>query len=218
MNYELAKLLASLVAPSVTVFGFWFVWQQLKNTNRQIEIAAEGLKASNKQNTANQDWKRAEFIAAEVKSFYQDPAVAKVLQMLDWNDRRYDLGILTAHAKPVLTRVTQSALTTPRIGHEASYASIEAALRTSGPYTIEEATIRDHFDNFLYYIERFERFLTLNLVSEAEVFPYFRYFIRIIRGELHHVDETMLEAFRAYLRTYHFEDAESFFYCRFKTS
>ncbi|SIO02164.1 hypothetical protein SAMN05443247_01448 [Bradyrhizobium erythrophlei] len=94
MNLEIAKLAASLASPIVTVVGFWFVWQQLKNTNRQIEIAGRGLEASNIQNKTNQDWKRAEFIAGEVKGFYQDPVVVKVLQMIDYNDRRYDIGML----------------------------------------------------------------------------------------------------------------------------
>ena len=70
-SLEIAKLTASLVSPIVTVVGFGFLWQQLKNTNRQIEIAGAGLEASNRQNKTNQDWKRAEFIASEVKEFYE---------------------------------------------------------------------------------------------------------------------------------------------------
>jgi hypothetical protein len=212
---EIAKLVASLLGPTVTILGFWFIWQQLKNTNRQIEIAGAGLEASNRQNKTNQDWKRSEFIAGEVKEFYRDPTVARVLQMIDYSDRRYDIGVKDKDGNALLTRVTHSEMAALELREEPSWVAIEAALRTSGRYTDEEATIRDFFDTFLYYIERFERFLKLGLISEDEIFPYLRYFIRIFRGELTHVDPRMLNSFRMYLRDFHFEDAEAFFYSRF---
>lgn len=207
-SLEIAKLMVSLVGPLVTVLGFWFVWQQLKNT-------AAGLDASNRQNKTNQDWKRAEFIASEVKEFYRDPIVARVLQMIDYSDRRYDIGRKNAQGKPLLTRVTHSETAALELHGETSLVAIEAALRTSDGYTDEEATIRDFFDIFLYYIERFERFLRLDLISEDEIFPYLRYYIRIFRGKVSHVDERMLASFQMYLRDFHFEDAEAFFYRRF---
>jgi hypothetical protein len=215
MNLEMAKLAASLASPMVTVTGFWFIWQQLKNTNRQIEIAANGLEASNIQNKTNQNWKRAEFIASEIKEFYQDPLVVKVLQMIDYSDRRYEIGIIDKDGKPLLTRITHSESAALKLDNETSLAAIEAALRTSDEYTKEEARIRDHFDAFLYYVERFERFLKLQLISEDEIFPYLRYYIRLFHGDIDHVDKRMLKSFRTYLKDFHFEDAEAFFYCRF---
>lgn len=214
-DLEIAKLVVSLVSPIVAIVGFWFIWQQLKNTNRQIEIAGAGLEASNRQNKTNQDWKRAEFIADEVKEFYRDPIVVTVLQMIDYNDRRYDIGMKDKEGKPLLTRVTHSESAALKLDEETSLVAMEAALRTSDEYTDAEATIRDHFDTFLYYIERFERFLKLSLISEDEIFPYLRYYIRIFRGKVDHVDVRMLESFRMYLRDFHFEDAEAFFYTRF---
>jgi hypothetical protein len=170
---EIAKLAVSLISPTVTVVGFWFIWQQLKNTNRQIKIAGDGLEASNRQNKTNQDWKRAEFIASEVKEFYRDPIVARVLQMIDYSDRRYDIGMKDKDGRPLVTRVTHSESAAMKLHEEMSLVAIEAALRTSDEYTNEEATIRDYFDTFLYYIERFERFLKLSLISEDEIFPIF---------------------------------------------
>jgi hypothetical protein len=159
---ESAKLAASLVGPTVTMVGFWFIWQQLKNTNRQIEIAGDGLDASNRQNKTNQEWKRAEFVASEVKEFYKDQTVIKVLQMIDYSDRKYDIGMKDKSGNPRLTRITHSEAVA--MGLHGSVVAIEAALRTSDEYTDEEATIRDYFDTFLYYVERFERFLKIRLV------------------------------------------------------
>ena len=122
--------------------------------------------------------------------------------MIDYNDRRYDIGMLDRNGKLVLTRITHSETSASKLDGEISLVALEAALHTSGEYTKEKATIRDCFDTFLYYIERFERFLKLKLISEDEIFPYLRYYIRIFRGKLDHIDERMLEAFRLYLETF----------------
>ncbi len=220
-SLEVAKLLAALVSPAVTIMGFWFIWQQLKKTNQQIRIAGDGLEASNSQNKINQDWKRAEFIAAEMKEFSRDPSVVMVMQMIDYTDRSYYLGMKDKDGEPLLTRVThrQAALdaleASGRLKKVASFAAIETALATSGGFSVEEAAIRDSFDVFLSYIERFEQFIKLKLISEAEIFPYLRYCIRMIQGKVRHVEPGMLSAFRAYLKAFHFEDAEHFFYERF---
>jgi hypothetical protein len=220
-SLEIAKFAASLAGPIVTIVGFWFILQQLRNTNRQIEIAGDGLEASNRQNKTNQDWKRAEFVASEFKEFYGDPVIIKVLRMIDYYDRRYDIGMKDDDDKPCLTRIVHSKSAELKLrerdsSEKHSLVSIEAALGPSDEYTDEETTIRDYFDMFLYYIERFESFLKAGgLITEEEIFPYLRYTIRIFRGKLAHVDPAMLEAFRAYLREFHFEDAKCFFYKRF---
>jgi len=36
-------------------------------------------------------WKRAEFLANEMKEFFDDPDVRNVLTMIDWGQRRVDL-------------------------------------------------------------------------------------------------------------------------------
>jgi hypothetical protein len=213
-SLEIAKFAASLAGPIVTIFGFGFVWLQLKNTNLQIKIARDGLQAS-------QDWKRAEFVASEFKEFYRDAVVMKVLGMVDYYDRKYDIGIKYKDGNPRLTRIVHSKSAERKLrkktsGDARSLVSIEAALGPSDEYTDEETTIRDYFDTFLYYIERFESFLKAdNLISEKEILPYLQYYIRIFRGELAHVNPAMLKSFRAYLKDFHFEGAEHFLYSRF---
>src|SRR4051812_8365932 len=38
-----------------------------------------------------QRWKRAEFVAKEIKEFKNDPAIRNALLMLDWNERYIEL-------------------------------------------------------------------------------------------------------------------------------
>jgi hypothetical protein len=117
-SLEVAKLAAALIGPAVTIIGFWFIWLQLKNTNQQIRIASDGLEASNKQNQINQGWKRAEFIAAEMKAFSCDPVVIKIIQMIDYTDRRYDLGVKNDAGEPVRTRIIHSDAALAKSGAE----------------------------------------------------------------------------------------------------
>jgi hypothetical protein len=185
--------------------------KEYKSTNRNRR---KRLDASNLQNQKNQDWKRAEFIASKIKEFYRDPIVVKVIQMIDYTDRRYDIGAKKS-GLPCLTRITHSQADADKL-HEPSVAALETALRTAEGYTDEEATIRDYFDTFLYYVERFERFLKLKLIDPDEIFPYLRYYVHIFNGKLDHVDPGMLRSFRTYLKDFHFEDADYFFFERFK--
>jgi hypothetical protein len=47
-------------------------------------------------------------------------------------------------------------------------------------FTIEETLIRDHFDTFFDYLERFESFIETGLVSKEDFYPYLNYWFNII--------------------------------------
>jgi hypothetical protein len=217
-SLEVAKLSASLVSPMVTIIGFSFVWWQLKNTAHQIEIARESLKETNRQNATNQAWKRGEFVAGEIKLFYESDTINKVLQILDYEARFFDIGVTDHSGKAIMTKVVHCEKQWPRAATDLSYVAVVSAIRIHDAdcrFTAEEVFIRDSFDIFLYSIERFERFLKTGLLSEDEIFHYLSYYLRLFRGQLNHIHPKLLTAFRSYLTQYHFEEAEHFLYCRF---
>jgi hypothetical protein len=184
---EIAKLGASWAGPIATLAGFLFVWKQLGNTALQIEIAQKNLEATNQQSVINQKWKRAEFVAAEIKLFYDNEIVSKTLQMLDYEARYYDIGIVDKAGKTRRTMVVQLKSEWPKTKDDISYVAIEDALRiynVKRDFTDEEVIIRDWFDVLLANIERFEQFLKAKLVSEEEIVPYLRYYLLILRGGL----------------------------------
>ena len=217
-SLEAAKLGASLLSPVVTVVGFLFVWLQIKNAAAQIGIARESLDASNTQNIKNQDWKRAEFVASQTREFYENETVFKVLQMLDYEARRYPIGLIDGAGQPVLTKVVHTEYSWSRQpGSKESCVSLASALKVHDDttnFTPEEAIIRDFFDVFLYGIERFERFLTAGLFSEEELVPYLQYYIRLLRGELH-VGKEVLDVVKRYMISYRYDQAYNLIYRRF---
>ena len=40
-----------------------------------------------------QGWKRMEFVAQQIERFRSDPIVRRVFTMLDWGERRIDVGL-----------------------------------------------------------------------------------------------------------------------------
>lgn len=145
-SLKVAKLSVAFLSPVVTVVGFLFVWIQIKNAAAQIAIARESLDASNVQNAKAQDWKRAEFVASQTRDFYENEIVFKILQMLDYEARHYQIGITDRSGKPVLTKVVHTETSWPRQSGDRSYVLLTSALRIHDgkkSFTREEAIIRD---------------------------------------------------------------------------
>jgi hypothetical protein len=124
-----------------------------------------------------QNWKRAEWIAAETASFFADQKVMNALRMLDWH----------ARILPVLDDC-QPAETTFRFRSEMlstalySISTIPKDPATGNPrkYLTHELAIRDCFDRLLDRLERFQIFVESDLVSTRELEPYLEYWITLI--------------------------------------
>jgi hypothetical protein len=119
----------------------------------------------------SQRWKRAEFVAGEVKSFLDDIAVKTVLTMLDWGQREIQLYRYDDDASREGVLVDRPLLSSALMIH------VE-----HGPFSREEAAIRDIFDRFLSGLERFESFIEAGLVSERDFVPYLHYWTNALAG------------------------------------
>jgi hypothetical protein len=49
-----------------------------------------------------------------------------------------------------------------------------------GGFTPEQSLIRDHFDTFFDYLEKFDSFIEVGLVEEKDFLPYLYYWINLI--------------------------------------
>ncbi|MCW8133275.1 MAG: hypothetical protein KIS92_23215 [Planctomycetota bacterium] len=105
-------------------------------------------------------WKQAEWIAEQMKIFFDDPLVQNALLMIDWNERKIFFD------DPLLKSI------------DAKDDLICNALRTHSdqPYfSDEESRIRDCFDRLLDGIERFSANIEVGLFEPSDVAPYLRY-------------------------------------------
>lgn len=116
----------------------------------------------------DQRWKKAEFVAKEIKEFKSDPIIKNLMLMLDWNKREIKLSqdenMIIIDIDFILCKALQP----------------KTYLNEKGGFTPQESLIRDHFDAFLDYLERFEAFIETGLVSEEDFSPYLNYWFNII--------------------------------------
>ena len=100
-------------------------------------------------------WKKAEFVSKEIKEFKSDQAVKNVMLMLDWNEREINLS--DDGTKKIFD-----------IDTELSKALEPKTYRNEkGGFTSEQALIRDYFDIFFDYLERFDSFIEVGLVVQG---------------------------------------------------
>jgi len=149
-------------------------------------------------------WRRREFIAVKVREFEQDPMVANVFGMLDWNARPVKLFPDQEEYKKRFADVDDTKLA--------------RALESENEDTMKnfddvDAAIRDNFDCFLGYLERFNQSIEARLIKSQELFPYLRYWINLIGrndGSRKRKEAMVIDKLWKYIDTYGYRDTQRF--------
>lgn len=123
----------------------------------------------------DQTWRRNEFVAKEMKDFTSDIMVRNVMSILDWGSRYVELFPAKANYDERFAKVDRQILKSALQYHE-----FKISDPTKDRFTRTEVVIRDHFDCFLSYFERFEHFIEADLITPAELKPYLIYWIDTI--------------------------------------
>ncbi len=149
-------------------------------------------------------WRRREFIAGKVREFEQDPMVANVFRMLDWNARSVKLFPEQDEYKKRFANVDDA-----KLAH--ALESEDAIIMKSFDHV--DAAIRDNFDCFLGYLDRFNQSIDAQLIKPKELLPYLRYWINLIgrNDGPHKRKETMvIDKLWRYIDTYGYRDTQRF--------
>jgi hypothetical protein len=122
-------------------------------------------------------WKRLEFVAAEMKTFYDDAAVKLAMGMLDW--RKKEVALYKYRGENDFAREV------------VDYAIAESALGTEPErkYDKIHSAVREIFERFLEFLARFEGFLATGVVEQTDLNPYLDYWIKLIAGRDSHSPE-----------------------------
>jgi hypothetical protein len=118
----------------------------------------------------NEAWKRLEFVAAEMKNFYEDRAVRVAMTLLDW--RKKKLALYKFRDENDLAQVT------------VDYKIVASALGVSPElkYDKVQSAIRETFERFLEFLARFEGFLAAGVIEPGDLNPYLDYWMKLISG------------------------------------
>jgi len=119
-----------------------------------------------------QRWKRAEFVANELKEFKADPVIHNALLLLDWNEQAIELFPQEKEPAKRNVRVEDGILAAALVPH-----------LIRGAFSATEIALRDTFDRLFDRLERFEYFIQAGLVSSQEFEPYLIYWIDILGNE-----------------------------------
>jgi hypothetical protein len=124
-----------------------------------------------------QRWKRLEFVAKEIKEFRLQHSVKSVILMLDYNEREIELFPEEQDKLKRKVLVTDQMICQALAVHNEKN---KEKLHRSSDFSKETLAIRDYFDEYLEWYEKFEQFIASGLVSEKEFEPYLSYDIDIM--------------------------------------
>jgi hypothetical protein len=149
----------------------------------------------------SETWKRLEFVAAEMRAFYDDAAVKLAMGMLDW--RRKEVALYKYREENDFTRVT------------VDYAMVASALGTDPDKTYDKvhSAVREIFERFLEFLARFEGFLAAGVVKQTDLDPYLDYWIKLIAGQDVHspeVTEQVLPSLWKFIDFFGYRDVRRF--------
>jgi len=134
-----------------------------------------------------QRWKRAEWVAQEMKALFAEPLVQAALSLIDWSS--IEIG------KVFPNRGDETSRNKILSNDEINKALLPHWER--GGFTALEADIRSAFDHLFDGIERFESYRATGLVRKSNLRPYLGYWARKI------CDKKATKGHRAYrLRAY----------------
>ena len=134
-----------------------------------------------------QRWKRAEWVAQEMKALFAEPLVQAALSLIDWSS--IEIGKVFPNRGDETSR--HKILSNDEI-NEALLPHWER-----GGFTPIEADIRSAFDHLFDGIERFQSYYATGLVRKSDLRPYLGYWARKI------CDKKATKGRRAYrLRAY----------------
>lgn len=151
----------------------------------------------------DQLWKRSEFIAKEIKEFNDDKMVRNAMYMLDWGARKIELFPEKANYDDRFATVNREVL-----NNALQFHLLRIKQKDKDRFTPVEVAIRDNFDRFLNYFERFEQFLLAELISEEEVKPYIDYWITTISEDL---EESTKQVLYNFINEYKFKGTQNLF-------
>lgn len=171
----------------------------------------------------SEQWKRAEFIANEVKDFESDPLVQNALLMIDWGTRRINLflssDLRTADFVKITREVQWKALHPIKqkyLDYRASDPSDSESNNKSGAstFTVVEAKIRDTYDVYLTRLDRFANYIKSELISSEELGPFISYWVdAMTKNEQPEVDAAWRCALLTYINYYDYTGVKYLLEC-----
>jgi hypothetical protein len=147
-----------------------------------------------------QQWKRAEWVAQELKQLFSDPLVQAALLMIDWGSRRILLYPEREKLEERYVELTNEIVARALMLHNDR--------QGDNKFTQLEADIRAAFDRTLDGLERFQSYVETGLVRISDPQPYLKYWaVNLTRDRVAAKGVDRVVNLRAYMDHYGFDGA-----------
>jgi hypothetical protein len=211
--------LGVLLGPSATIAGFYFIYRQLGISTAQAKISADQANRATAQAREQQNWKKAEFLANQVKDFYADEIIDRVTQMVDWSTCKIRFDEMVEPVLCVHDNIENSMAENDQSFREKFFDKnlvviVSQALRIHGDnvqFTELESIVRSEFDWFFFRLGQFQHMIVSKLFSYDEVEIHLDYVLDLLSGGLgdDHVSPELTKNIGAYMVRYGFAATKS---------
>jgi hypothetical protein len=146
----------------------------------------------------SQRWKRAEWVAQEMKGLFGDPVVQAAFLMFDWGSRRVPLYPERSSESDRHVLLTNEIVGGALMLHDD---------KPDG-FTQLEVDIRNAFDRALDGLERFHSYVDTGLVELSDLRPYLHYWaVSLCRPQSPRTEDHRLARLAAYMNRYGYAGA-----------
>jgi hypothetical protein len=212
---------------SVYLYGHT-MWDELTLKHVEIGLSIVGLAGAivavvvgYLQYRRSEQWKRAEFVAQEMKEFNTDTKVSLTLTMIDWGVRNLPLHSVRNREDQTLTRVSRElqsrallphTLVGPSAGSDREAEDTGDGSDNAERFTFDQGIIRDCYDTFLDWFERFGSYLESKLVSVKDLEPYLFYWVNDIAAPARdQLDADWSACLLLYIHVYEYKGVQALF-------
>jgi hypothetical protein len=143
-------------------------------------------------------WKHAEFVANEMKEFDANPAVRNAKIMLDYDHVRIRLAPSTSESDTAMV-VDYSILATALTHHS----------RIGRSFSPEEFQLRETFDTFFDYLDRFGGYVKAGLAQRSDFEIYLHYWLDLFRECSHNNSPEFWKHLEEYIHLYGYTGVET---------
>ena len=158
-----------------------------------------GIRRYGKEQTS----KRKEFVANEMREFTSDKMSRNAMLMLDWTERDIRLFPDKEKYNEQFEKVDREVLKKALQFHE-----LRVKENGKEQFTPIEIAIRDTFDQYLSYFERYWQFVEADLLTPADLYPYLEYWIEAISIRM---EEDVRNVIWHYINSYGFSGTQNLF-------
>ena len=214
--HEIREWLHIVLGPAVALLGFYWVQKQAHIAAQQLKNTLDCSRENMEQAERTRTWKRTQYLASEIKSFYEDPIVCDCMGMFDWYVRPFssknsqDEQLISIQSKDIIDTIHDEGKIHDEFIKTNRFIILSDALSKNESihgFSIYEMEIRDKFDWTFYRLGHFNNLIIAELYTFNEIEVHLGYCLDLLSGYSKNARPELVLVAQEYMRKYDFPGA-----------